>query len=100
MMAGRVWLPRYLDWIDDNRDRILEDAGKPLQVLNDEHKFYFTSSYNPDTPNIGYVIGTLYVRYLHQRHSLHELRTFGKQDDLNRESFAAFLSEWTWDGRV
>lgn len=93
----REWLSSCLDWIDENRGRIAEDAPQPLQVLNPHHRFYFTTGYNPDYPNIGYVIGYLYLKYLHARYTLHELRTLGKNDDPNQAEFASFISGWTRD---
>ena len=50
-----------LDWIDKNRNRIYEDSGKALEVLSEYHKFYFTTKYNVNYPNIGYVIGYEYM---------------------------------------
>jgi hypothetical protein len=96
-MDKTEWLSSYLDWIEGNRDRIRQDAAQPLQVLNPDHKFYFTTSYNPDHPNIGYVIGYLYLKHLHGKYTLQQLRTFGKRDRLNRDEFASFISTWTRD---
>jgi hypothetical protein len=90
-----AWLSNCLDWIEGNRDRIRQDASQPLQVLNPYHKFYFTTGFNPDYPNIGYVIGYLYLKHLHQEYTLEELRTFGKTDHPNQAEFASFISTWT-----
>jgi hypothetical protein len=90
-----AWLSSCLDWIEGNRDRIRQDASQPLQVLNPYHKLYFTTSFNPDHPNIGYVIGYLYLKHLHQEYTLEELRTFGKTDHPNQGEFASFISTWT-----
>jgi hypothetical protein len=92
------WLSSCLDWIKSNRDRIGQDASQPLQVLNPHHKFYFMTGYNPDYPNIGYVIGYLYLKHLHQEYTLEELRTFGKTDHPNQAEFASFISAWTRGG--
>lgn len=48
---------KCLEWMEANREKILKDSVEPLKVLNRHHKFYFTTGYNPDYPNIGYVIG-------------------------------------------
>jgi len=93
----REWLSSCLDWIEGNRDRIRQDAVEPLEVLNPYHKFYFTTGHNPDYPNIGYVIGYLYLAHLHREHTLQELRTFGVRDHPNQAEFASFISAWTRD---
>jgi hypothetical protein len=65
-----------------------------------DHKFYFTTGHNPDYPNIGYVIGYLYLAHLHGKHTLQELRTFGVRDRPNQAEFASFISAWTRDSSV
>jgi hypothetical protein len=84
---------RYLQWISKNVVKIKEDFGKPFRVMDDYHKFYFTSSFNKEHPNIGYVIGYHYLKYLHKRYSLHELRRFNRDQDRNRAEFLEFLEQ-------
>ena len=95
VMGKEDWLSGYLDWIEENRERILQDAAKPLQVLNPVHKFYFTTSYNPAYPNIGYLIGYLYLKHLHIKYMLPQLRTLGKDEHLIQREFVSFISTWT-----
>jgi uncharacterized protein YjaZ len=84
-------LAEYLLWAEDHRIRIATDARAPFEVLNDQHKFYFSMSYSP-YPRIGYLIGFRYLRYLHGRHPLHDLRTFAVRRELNQEEFTTFLT--------
>ena len=72
---------RCLEWMEANREKILKDSTEPLKVLNMHHKFYFTTGYNPDYPNIGYVIGYHYVKHLNRKHSLPELLDFGMKKE-------------------
>lgn len=51
-----------LAWIDASRDKIAADAGEKLEVLNEYHKFYFTTRYNENYENIGYLIGYEYLK--------------------------------------
>jgi hypothetical protein len=81
---------RYLEWIEQNREQILEDSEEPFVVLDDVHKLYFTTSFS-DYPNIAYVIGFKYAEFLNQRYTLAELRTFGMNDSRNREEFREFI---------
>jgi hypothetical protein len=83
---------RYLDWIGKNTTKIKEDFGKPFRVLDDYHKFYFTTSFNKEHPNIGYVIGYHYLKHLHKRYSLQELRRFNQDQDKTRADFLEFLN--------
>jgi hypothetical protein len=73
-----------------NRDKIFEDSSKALKVLNEFHKFYFTTGYSV-YPNIGYVIGYKYLQYLNKKHTIDELRSFGKQDSKKRSEFREFI---------
>ena len=81
---------RCLDWIDQNRNKIYEDSFKALKVLNEYHRFYFTTGYS-DYPNIGYVIGYKYLQYLNKKHAINELRTFGKNISENESEFKEFI---------
>ena len=83
LMMDKERYIRCLDWMDKNRDKIYEDSTKPLKVLNEHHKFYFTTGYSV-YPNIGYVIGYKYLQYLNKKHTIDELRTFGKQESKKR----------------
>lgn len=81
---------RYLQWIDRNRERILEDSREPFVVLDDVHKLYFTTSFS-EVPNIGYVIGFKYLVHLSEQRSLSVLRTFGMRAAENRRAFEEFM---------
>jgi hypothetical protein len=81
---------RCLDWIGKNRNRIYEDSFKALKVLNEYHRFYFTTGYS-DYPNIGYVIGCKYLQYLSKKYTMNELRTFGKIVSENEGEFKTFI---------
>jgi hypothetical protein len=96
--TDRAWLDSCKDWIEANRERIRRDAPPPLQVLDPHHKFYFTTGLNPDYPNIGYLIGALYLEDLHTEHTLQELRTYARTDEPNQATFAAFISGWAREG--
>jgi hypothetical protein len=85
---------RCLDWIDKNRNKIYEDSFKALKVLNEYHRFYFTTGYS-DYPNIGYVIGCKYMQYLNKKYTINELRTFGKNVSENESEFKAFIFNQT-----
>ena len=84
-----------LNWIDKNRGRIYEESSKKLEVLNEYHKFYFTTGYNKEYPNIGYVIGCEYLKYLNKKYTLNELRTFGKKVYENEKEFKEFIFQWS-----
>lgn len=86
---------KCITWIDKNRDRIYEDSGKPIEVMNKYHKFYFTTSYNSDYPNIGYVIGYEYLKYLNKKYTLDELCTFGIKESKNESEFKEFIFGWS-----
>jgi len=86
---------KCLDWIDKNRNRIYEDSDKTLKVLNDYHKFYFTTGYNKNYPNIGYVVGYEYLKYLNKKYTINELRTFGKKESPNKSEFKEFIFSFT-----
>jgi len=86
----RALYEKYLEWIDKHRDKIWEDSGKPFEVLDDTHKFYFTTSFS-DYPNIGYVIGFKYLEHLNNNYTLKDLRTFGLKDAQHRGTFKAFI---------
>ena len=78
------------DWMNANREKIAEDMSKPLEVMNDMHKFYLTTSYS-DYPNIGYIIGFEYIKHLNGKYSLEDLRTFAMNVDKNKAEFVEFL---------
>lgn len=82
-----------LEWMGANSEKILEDSAEPLKVLNRHHKFYFTTGYNPHYPNIGYVIGYHYVKYLNRKYSLPELLDFGLKKKEKEKEFREFLSD-------
>jgi hypothetical protein len=90
LMMDRERYIRCLDWMDKNRDKIYEDSTKPLKVLNEHHKYYFTTGYSA-YPNIGYVIGYKYLQYLNKKHTIDELRTFGKQGSKKKSEFKEFI---------
>jgi hypothetical protein len=90
LMMDKERYVRCLDWMEKNRDKIYEDATKALKVLNEHHKFYFTTGYSV-YPNIGYVIGYKYLQYLNKKHTIDELRTFGKQDSKKKSEFMEFI---------
>lgn len=90
LMMDRERYMRCLDWMDKNRDKIYEDSSKALKVLNEFHKFYFTTGHSV-YPNIGYVIGYKYLQYLNKNHTIDELRSFGKQDSKKRSEFREFI---------
>lgn len=79
-----------LDWIDKNRDKIYEDSSKDLEVLNEYHKFYFSTRHSP-YPNVGYVIGFKYLRYLNRKYTIKALRRFGKEETKNESEFEKFI---------
>jgi len=83
-----------LVWIDANRDKIADDAGKKLEVMNEYHKFYFTTRYNVNHENIGYLIGYEYLKYLNKKYSLRELLIFDLNAAVNRREFKEFISSW------
>lgn len=84
---------RCLEWIETNKEQILKDSTEPLKVLNRHHKFYFTTGYSPDYPNIGYVIGYHYVRHLNRKYSLPELRGFGLKKKEKETEFEEFIND-------
>ena len=90
LMMDRELYIRCLDWIKKNSDKIYEDSTKPLKVLNEHHKFYFTTGYSV-YPNIGYVIGYKYLQYLNKKHTIDELRAFGKQESKKTSEFKEFI---------
>ncbi|MCW4048707.1 MAG: hypothetical protein NWE89_03115 [Candidatus Bathyarchaeota archaeon] len=84
---------KCLKWMETNREKILKDSTEPLKVLNRYHKFYFTTGYNPDYPNIGYVIGYHYVKYLNRKYSLPELLDFGLKKKETETEFTDFIND-------
>ncbi|MCK4582708.1 hypothetical protein KAU18_05275 [Candidatus Bathyarchaeota archaeon] len=84
---------KCLEWMEANREKILIDSIEPLKVLNRHHKFYFTTGYSPDYPNIGYVIGYHYVKHLNRKHSLPELLDFGLKKKEKETEFEAFIND-------
>jgi hypothetical protein len=81
---------RCLEWMGKNRDKIYEDSFKALKVLNECHRFYFTTGYS-EYPNIGYVIGYKYLQFLSKKYTINELRTFGKNVSKNKSEFKEFI---------
>ncbi|MCK4399576.1 hypothetical protein KAV46_01215, partial [Candidatus Bathyarchaeota archaeon] len=84
---------KCLEWMEANREKILKDSVEPLKVLNRQHKFYFTTGYSPDYPNIGYVIGYHYVKHLNRKHSLPELLDFGLKKKEKETEFEEFIND-------
>lgn len=84
---------KCLEWMEANREKILKDSIEPLKVLNRHHKFYFTTGYSPDYPNIGYVIGYHYVKHLNRKHSLPELLDFGLKKKEKETEFEGFIND-------
>lgn len=84
---------KCLEWMEANREKILKDSVEPLKVLNRHHKFYFTTGYSPDYPNIGYVIGYHYVKHLNRKHSLLELLDFGLKKKEKETEFEGFIND-------
>ena len=89
--ANEEWISDCLDWINENRAKIYEDAGEKLEVMNDLHKLYFTTSYNKTHPNIGYLIGYEYMKYMDKKLTPDELRTIGKDEKKLKEEFKKFI---------
>lgn len=86
-----------LDWMDKNRNTIYDDSFKVIKVLNECHKFYFTTGYS-NYPNIGYVIGYKYLQYLNKKYTINELRIFGKQENKKKSEFKKFIFNETIEG--
>ena len=89
-MMSPDMLANCYTWMNDNRETMAADSGKPLAVMNDMHKFYLTTSFT-DYPNLGYVVGFEYIKHLRKTHTLEELRTFAMDVDANRAAFTEFL---------
>lgn len=79
-----------IEWFLNHQEKILTDAMMDMTVLDDNHKFYFSSSFTP-YPSLGYIIGLEYCKHLNERYSLPELRVYGNDREKNGESFRNWL---------
>ena len=79
-----------LDWMDKNRNTIYDDSFLEIKVLNEYHKFYFTTGYS-NYPNIGYVIGYKYLQYLNKKYTINELNIFSKNENKKKSEFKEFI---------
>ncbi len=84
---------RCLEWKEANGEKILNDSTERLKVLNRLHKFYFTTGHNPDYPNIGYVVGYHFVKYLNRKHSLPDLLDFSLKRKRMLAEFTEFIKK-------
>jgi len=90
LLYGQDWYLGCLNWIDANRSKILEDSARAFQVLDEHHLYYFGSS-NVNHPRVGYAIGYEYLKFLGEKYTLDELRTFGEGENQNTDEFKQFI---------
>jgi hypothetical protein len=85
---------RYTEWIRKNGTKLSADKGKPLTPLNPEHKFYFTTSFNPECPNIGYIVGFHFMKWLWDRKSVDLSGKWTMTSETAAFEFDRFLTEF------
>lgn len=90
LFKDREWYLGCLGWIDRNRSKILEESVKAFKVLDEHHLFYFGGG-NVNYPRIGYAIGYGYLKFLNEKYTIEELRSFGKKESKNESEFREFI---------